>query len=103
MKPIIIHSEARAELDEAIGYYEQRQAGLGLDLQGEVEQAIGHIQQTPGMGVPYKRTDYRYSLVRRFPYVIYYMELPDVIWVAAIAHGKRRPGYWRRRKVEDPN
>ena len=103
MKPIIIHSEARAELDEAVGYYERRQAGLGLDLQGEVEQVFEGIQRNPGLGAPYKRTEFRYSVVRRFPYVIYYMELDAVIWVAAIAHGKRRPGYWRRRKLEgDP-
>lgn len=100
MKPIIIHSEARAELDQAMGYYEQQKAGLGLDLQAEVERIIGEIQQTPGIGSPYKRTDFRCSLVRRFPYMVYYMELPEVIWIAAIAHGKRRPGYWRKRRVE---
>lgn len=100
MKPLIIHSEARAELDEAINYYEQQKSGLGLALQAEVEQTIGEIQQTPGLGTPYKRTDYRSSLLRRFPYVIYYLELSEAIWIAAIAHGKRRPGYWRKRQIE---
>lgn len=33
MKPVIIHSQARAELEEAMAFYEQQRAGLGLDLQ----------------------------------------------------------------------
>ena len=33
MNPAVIHSEARAELDAAISFYESRAKGLGLDLQ----------------------------------------------------------------------
>jgi len=33
MKPAVIHSEARAELDQAIGFYEARKEGLGAELQ----------------------------------------------------------------------
>jgi toxin ParE1/3/4 len=44
VKPVIIHSHARAETDEAMAFYEQQKAGLGLDLQTAVERAIGRIQ-----------------------------------------------------------
>jgi toxin ParE1/3/4 len=44
VKPVIIHSHARAEMDEAMAFYEQQKAGLGLDLQTAVERAIGRIQ-----------------------------------------------------------
>ncbi len=40
MKPVIIHSEARRELDNAIQYYEKQKIGLGLDLLSEIEQAL---------------------------------------------------------------
>ncbi len=30
--------------------------------------------------------------------VDYYEELADRIWVAAVRHQHRRPGYWSRRK-----
>jgi hypothetical protein len=33
---------------------------------------------------------------------VYYVELDDAIWIAAVAHQKRRPGYWTRRKPADP-
>ncbi|MBV9123258.1 MAG: type II toxin-antitoxin system RelE/ParE family toxin [Planctomycetes bacterium] len=100
MKPVVIHRLARAELDEAMAFYERQQRGLGLDLQTEIQQAITHIQANPGLGSPYKATDFRYWVLRRFPYVLYYADLEDALWVVAIAHGSRRPDYWKRRRLE---
>ncbi len=53
------------------------------------------------MHARYKNTDYRKCVIQRFPYVMYYMDLDAVIWIAAIAHAKRRPGYWMSRTPED--
>lgn len=99
MKPVIIHSEATEELEGAISYYEDQKVGLGLDFLAEVEQALSKIQQTPNLGAAYKATLRRY-IIQRFPFLIFYAELEELIWVVAIAHGKRRPGYWRRRQIE---
>jgi toxin ParE1/3/4 len=100
VKRITIHSKARKELSREIGYYERQKRGLGLDFLAEVEEAIFRIQADPWIGSPYKETEFRYMLVQRFPYVLYYADLPEGVWVVAIAHGRRRPGYWRRRKLE---
>jgi toxin ParE1/3/4 len=97
MKPIIIDAEARAELDEAMEWYNDRQQGLGLELQHEVEAAISRIRVDAGIGARYRNTAYRFYRVKRFPYVLYYLDLPEAIWLVAIAHGRRRPGYWRKR------
>lgn len=99
MKPIVIHTKARGELDAAIAYYEKRRVGLGLELQDEVEQAVLAIQQNPQIGSPYKATEFRFYLVHRLSYVLYYVELEGALWIMAIAHGKRRPDYWKRRKA----
>ena len=100
MKPIIIHSKARVELEESIAYYEQQKTGLGLALQSAIEKAVGRIQQNPQIGALYKTTEFRHHVVQRFPYVVFYVVWDEVIWIVAIAHGKRRPDYWRRRKIE---
>ncbi|MGH2583431.1 MAG: type II toxin-antitoxin system RelE/ParE family toxin [Dehalococcoidia bacterium] len=100
MKPLIFHSQARAELDEAIAYYEERKSGLGLALLAAVERATGTIRRHPQLGAPYKATHFRSYLLQRFPYVIFYTELEDAIWIVAIAHGRRQPGYWLRRRKE---
>jgi toxin ParE1/3/4 len=100
VKPLIIHADARAELDQSMAHYEEQLPGLGLDLQAEVERTLGDIQENPLLGSPYKSTKYRFWVVRRFSFVVFYRELETAIWIAAIAHGSRRPGYWRRRRIE---
>lgn len=39
----------------------------------------------------------RHKLLIRFPYSILYVIEPDRIRVVAVAHQKRRPGYWSYR------
>ena len=67
MKPVIIQREARWEAEEGFEYYERLQEGLGLDLKAEIETAIGRVHQYPSLGSPYKSTEFRFQLVRRFP------------------------------------
>ena len=100
MKFIVIHTEARKELDAAIAYYEEQKSGLGLDFLSEVEKVLGNIQQNPNLGTPYKIEGVRRYAIKRFPYLIFYVELEEVIWVIAIAHGKRKPDYWKKRNME---
>ena len=54
----------------------------------------------PSLGSRYGTSEVRYFLVRRFPYVVYYSEGEEVVRVIAIAHGRRRPGYWRSREAK---
>lgn len=35
--------------------------------------------------------------VPRFPYHVVYLELPDRLQILAVAHDRRRPGYWKTR------
>jgi toxin ParE1/3/4 len=100
VKSIVIHSEAIAELDQAIGYYEAQKIGLGLDFLAEIEQATHKIQQNPNLGAIYKNLVVRRCVIKRFPFLVFYAELPDIIWIVAIAHGKRKPDYWKTRQFE---
>lgn len=100
MKPVIIHSAAKRELGEAMDWYESRCPGLGLDLISEVEAAIEKLRRNPQLCPRYKGTAYRKQQIRRFPYAVFFLDYPDCCWVTAIAHGARRPGYWRARARE---
>ena len=100
MKTVIIHSEATRELDNAIKYYEQQKIGLGLDLLSEIEQALEKIKINPNLGTPHTIEGICRYVIRRFPYIIFYVEFEAFIWVVAIAHGKRKPDYWKKRKLE---
>jgi toxin ParE1/3/4 len=100
VKSVIIHSEAINELDAAISYYEEQKVDLGLDFLVEVEQALDKIQQNPNLGATYKVTGLRRYVIQRFPFLVFYAEFESFIWVVAITHGKRKPDYWKNRRLE---
>ena len=100
MKPVIFHPDAVVELRAAVAYYEQQRPGLGNDLQREVERVIGRIQQHPQWFPRHNEAGLCKCVVPRFPYTIFSLELADQIWIAAVAHQRRRPGYWRHRTPE---
>jgi plasmid stabilization system protein ParE len=94
--PYTFHPDADAELEEAALFYESRMAGLGRSFAAEVERTVALVREYPdaGSAVAPKR---RQVLVARFPYSIVYRQDPDAIVIVAVAHQRRRPGYWRRR------
>jgi toxin ParE1/3/4 len=95
--PYAFHPDADAELEEASLFYESRLAGLGKSFAAEVERTISLVREFPEAGLPVGPTQRR-VVVARFPYSIVYKEAADKIMIVAIAHQRRRPGYWRRRK-----
>jgi toxin ParE1/3/4 len=101
VKPIIIHAEAQKEIDESFAYYEDKRPGLGYDFVSEVEESTQRIQRWPKLPSKFSDTDYRRCLVKRFPYLVFYLETDDDIRIIAIAHGKRKPGYWVKRTFDD--
>jgi hypothetical protein len=35
--------------------------------------------------------------IKQFPFSLLYINRADYIWIVAVAHGSRKPGYWKRR------
>jgi hypothetical protein len=99
--PIIFHPDAENEVDNSIGFYEERQPGLGLDFQREVIDGISKIHDAPTCW-PKHKYGTRKFLLPRFPFYIYYIDLPDYIWIVAVAHCSRNPNYWKDRLKGDP-
>jgi plasmid stabilization system protein ParE len=91
------HPDADAELAEASLFYESRLAGLGKSFAAEVERTISLVREFPDAGSAIG-SGRRRVVVARFPYSIVYRHNPDSIVIVAVAHQRRRPGYWRRRK-----
>jgi plasmid stabilization system protein ParE len=94
VKPAVFHRHAEEELDDAMAYDESRRLGLGLSFHAEVERAVQLIERDPERWAVYKNTAYRRCSVKRFPYVLYYLRLDPCARIAAVAHQKRKPGYW---------
>lgn len=72
MKNVVLHADARAELDDAVAFYEERREGLGVDFLAEVEKALLRIQRNPKQGTVYRDTEHRKFVLRRFPYILFF-------------------------------
>jgi plasmid stabilization system protein ParE len=96
MKQVTLHEEAAAELNEAAKYYEERVPGLGLLFLTALEEATEKVVANPE-AFQLVGAEIRHKLLRRFPYSFLYVSESDRICVIAIAHQKRRPGYWSHR------
>ena len=102
MRRLIVHPAAAAEFEEAVIYHETQIAGLGSELRAEVEKAFDRLSASPHLCPPHRRTGYRKCFVARFRYTIFFLELPEALWVAAVTHGSREPGYWSSTTPENP-
>jgi hypothetical protein len=99
VKPIVFHPDAAQEAGDAADYYEGLRAGLGDDFRAELDAALARIRQDPQLYAA-ESGSVRICPLHRFPYSVYYEELADRIWVAAVGHQSRRPGYWARRRPD---
>lgn len=90
------HPEARNELRETIGYYEDHRPGLGQNFFREVQHAIRRVVENP-TAWPMFRERTRRCQVNRFPYGIVYRAGPEGIRVFAVMHLRRDPDYWIKR------
>ena len=92
-----ISEEAEAEVAESARWYETNRANLGAEFLEAVDLAVDRAATNPAAGSPVPGVEdaaVRRWPVRRFPYHVVYVELPDRLQILAVAHDRRRPGYW---------
>jgi hypothetical protein len=107
---VIVHidADAEAELASAFGWYVERGSpGVGERFLDSVDYAMARIAEAPGSFVTLLEEGdvvVRRVLVRDFPYQVVFGECATArgreLWVFAVAHLHREPGYWRKRAAE---
>jgi len=95
-KPLEIHPAALLELKSAVAWYLERNQTAALNFVAELDRAIDLVVASPRR---WPRSTYRTHkfVIRRFPFAIIYREKETFVQVLAVAHGHRRPGYWKDR------
>jgi len=83
-------------MTDASLFYEAASPGLGHRFLNDLQIVVDVLRENPGLGRMLTR-GLRQTVLRRFPFSIIYVELPDAILIVAVAHQKQRPGYWRAR------
>ena len=91
--PIELHPEAIEEGAEARRWYAERDVGAALGFVSALDDAIARIADSP-LRWPQYLHDTRRLLTRRYPFAVVYRVFDDRVLVVAIAHQRRRPGYW---------
>ncbi|MGM0460492.1 MAG: type II toxin-antitoxin system RelE/ParE family toxin [Bacteroidota bacterium] len=98
---VSFHPEAENEFSEAISYFEDQQRNLGIDFSAEVHKTIQRIKANPRSWTIISRS-IRRILVHRFPFgILYHYDLKSAhIYIVAVMHLRKKPGYWINRMEE---
>lgn len=97
-KPLRVRATAKRELAEAAAWYAERSATAAADCAAAIVGALERVQQAPHTFT----SDTWDSRAKRlvlpgFPYAVIFVDKPNAVHIVAIAHAKRRPGYWQGR------
>lgn len=90
------HEEAERELNSAVDYYNEVEPGLGAAFLAEVSTAIENIIARPLAWHPLSQNTRR-CLTNKFPFGVIYQPLQDAVYIIAVMHLSREPGYWQSR------
>jgi len=96
LRHVDIHPEAIAEAQAANLWYRERSASAAEAYLVELDLAVEAIAENPEMWPRYVHGTRRY-IFHRFPFYLVYRETAGRLEIIAVAHGRRKPGYWRKR------
>jgi plasmid stabilization system protein ParE len=88
---------AVAEAREARRWYGRDSAVAAEGFVAELDRSLELIAEAPLRWPAYEAGTHR-LVMRRYPYAVIYRLQGGAIQVVAIAHTRRRPGYWTGRR-----
>ena len=91
------HPKARNELVDTVDFYEGQKDHLGIEFLEEVYLTIRRIIEFP-KAFPKLSKNTRKCITNRFPFAVIYQYKKDEIFIVAITHLARKPGFWKKRK-----
>jgi len=92
----VFHPEALFELEAAADFFADRQKGLEIRFIDAVYSAIHRACDAPERWRRFDG-DIRRLLVHVFPYAVLYSIEDEFLYIIAVMHCNREPGYWHKR------
>ncbi len=96
MSKIIFHPDIGLEVKASYEWYQNQADGLGEDFLSELETAYQAISELPDTW-PKFQLSFRRFLLSKFPFSVIYKFHNKTIYVVAVMHNSRKPGYWNER------
>jgi plasmid stabilization system protein ParE len=91
-----LQSGAEADLADALIWYDDQAPGLGLEFLRAVEAVFATIERLPH-SFPIVYHGMRRTLVRRFPYAVFYRVESNAPVIIACVHCRSHPRRWQSR------
>jgi hypothetical protein len=96
VKRAVFHPEAGQEYLQAVEYYAAISPELGERFDMRIQHLVDEVSRDPQRFFRFHPPAQR-VLALIFPYSVVYLDQPDRVWIVAVMHTSRRPGYWRNR------
>jgi toxin ParE1/3/4 len=98
VRRVVLSPAARLELKAAADWYSEREAGLGAEFVLEVDRTLESLSEGALRHPSWQAgRPYRKAFVHRFPYVVFFVYDDSQVQILAVAHRRRKPGYWLTR------
>ncbi|MDA0834146.1 MAG: type II toxin-antitoxin system RelE/ParE family toxin [Planctomycetota bacterium] len=94
--PVRFLPAARVDFDESFDWYARRSPEAAERFSSAVDAAIARILIDPA-GFAFVDEWHQECLLKRFPFRMVYRSMLDQIQIVAVAHAKRKPGFWQER------
>jgi toxin ParE1/3/4 len=98
---VILHPEAEAEILGVQRYYSEVRPALGRRFYDELSGLLLRVAERPLAFKQFAPPAHR-ALARHFPYAVVYVPRADAVWIIAVMHVRRKPGYWKSRLTTRP-
>ncbi len=96
MKPLKYHPAARREIKATHAWYVRQSLQAADGFYEELLPVLDSVHRQPRLYPPYLYGA-QSAVLDRYPFSVVYRELSREIQIIAVAHAKRRPGYWAKR------
>jgi plasmid stabilization system protein ParE len=93
---VSFHPAAAAEVERAQAWYEERSVFAAAGFLQALTRAVQRIRSAPERH-PAAEHGTRRILLGQYPFSVVYIVRRDEVVIVAVAHHKRRPGYWASR------
>ena len=93
MLKLVFHPDVSHEVKASYNWYQEKAEGLGEDFMNELELAYRAIIEFPQTWPKFQR-GFRRFLLARFPFSVIYRKNGNLVYLVAVMHNNRKPGYW---------
>ncbi len=94
---LVFHPDVLSEISASYNWYQEQAEGLGEDFLTELESSYDAVCELPDTWPRFKK-GFRRFLLSKFPFSIIYRFDENTIYVVAVMHNSRKPGYWKDRR-----